>query len=529
VKRAGYYSISGAVLLGLLVRIPGIFWGFNFPIGWYGHHIDEYTHLTQAEMLINPKVQPRFAPNPYPKGMAAHVALPIIGLRLIQGKLFDNDKHPPRSAIIIPGRAISAFYGAVTVFVVFLIGCCLFQDKRVAHLAAWFIALGGLHVSQSHFFLSDVPALFWSLLGLYLLLKYEMGHKINPIFLQLAAFCFGASFGLKLVIFYLPTLALIALRREPRFTRSIQAAVFFLCGFSFINFFSYTPHDIAKTFIRGTNDPYQFSRWSSILLYLIELPSLVSFPVLVFSFAGIYFLTRKFLSLRGSDRFISICLIVILPILFNILFIVFKFDHFPRHLIPLIPFLCLTAAWSAVNLTDKIRLKGLYPGFVFVPFFVYLAIFVYDGEKVFIKEPRNKAARWMLQNVTPGTTLCWPYHGLMTGYKMVGLSKESRPSVVVMEMLHANHFLSGMGLKNSYPKDYRFVFDCPSQESLNINQSLFKGTSEYKEVARFKEGYFMPEYLLVNKLIGDRSRNYVTEIEIFKKVRKKWIPRRKGR
>jgi hypothetical protein len=86
-----------------------------------------------------------------------------------------------------------------------------------------------------------------------------------------------------------------------------------------------------------------------------------------------------------------------------------------------------------------------------------------------------------------------------------------------------------MGLKNSYPKDYRFVFDCPSQESLNINQSLFKGTSEYKEVARFKEGYFMPEYLLVNKLIGDRSRNYVTEIVIFKKVRKKWIPRRKGR
>jgi hypothetical protein len=74
-----------------------------------------------------------------------------------------------------------------------------------------------------------------------------------------------------------------------------------------------------------------------------------------------------------------------------------------------------------------------------------------------------------------------------------------------------------MGLKNSYPTDLRYIFDGESSDVVDAFQSLFKGTSEYQEVARFKEGYFMPEYVLVNRLVGDRSRNYVTEIVIFKK------------
>ena len=48
-------------------------------------------------------------------------------------------------------------------------------------------------------------------------------------------------------------------------------------------------------------------------------------------------------------------------------------------------------------------------------------------------------------------------------------------------------------------------------------QALFQGSSEYREVARFGEGYFMPEYVLVDWLIGNRSRNYLSEIAIFRR------------
>ena len=54
-----------------------------------------------------------------------------------------------------------------------------------------------------------------------------------------------------------------------------------------------------------------------------------------------------------------------------------------------------------------------------------------------------------------------------------------------------------------------------SQERVDAYQVLFKGQTEYREVARFGEGYFMPEYLLADALLGNRSRNYISEVVIF--------------
>ena len=96
-----------------------------------------------------------------------------------------------------------------------------------------------------------------------------------------------------------------------------------------------------------------------------------------------------------------ILLIVILPLLINILFIMFKLDHFPRHLIPFIPWISILAAYSLVKAIDKLKEKGIHPIALIFPFFVYIAVFIYDGEKGFLKEPRNEAAHWVLQNVAP--------------------------------------------------------------------------------------------------------------------------------
>jgi len=72
-----------------------------------------------------------------------------------------------------------------------------------------------------------------------------------------------------------------------------------------------------------------------------------------------------------------------------------------------------------------------------------------------------------------------------------------------------------MGWRDSYPRDYRKIFMAQSQAQIDQLQSLFRGTSEYRERARFREGYFMPEYTVVDRLIGNRARNYVAEVVIF--------------
>src|SRR3972149_4035386 len=102
-KPAHRYWLLAALVIGLLARIPGIFWGCNFPTGWAWHHVDEYTPLINAETLINPLVPPRWD-HPYPKGLAAHVAVPVLTARLVQGKLLvksreELERPPERTKI----------------------------------------------------------------------------------------------------------------------------------------------------------------------------------------------------------------------------------------------------------------------------------------------------------------------------------------------------------------------------------------------------------------------------------------------
>ena len=108
----------------------------------------------------------------------------------------------------------------------------------------------------------------------------------------------------------------------------------------------------------------------------------------------------------------------------------------------------------------------------------------------------------------------------LAGYERVRFPEAGRPPILLVEMMSANHYLSGLSWRDSYPPDYRRIFDGQSQERVDALQNLFRGRSEYREVARFREGYFMPEYVLSDRLLGNRSRNYVSEIVIFKKTPK---------
>lgn len=499
------------------MRIPGVFWGYNFPTGWYGHHVDEYTHLVNAETIMRPGDAPRWDPHPYPKGMAAHVAIPMLGIRALTGDPRWRSVTPGQ--IIVSGRIVSVLYGTATIFILFLLARHIFKDVRIAVVAAWMLALGGLHVSQSHFYLSDVPALFWYLSGTYLLLlEVEPNKEEKSQYLVGAAFCFGVAFGLKLVVAGLPTLAVVALMSRPRVARVVHTGVFFLAGMVLVNVASYTPYDFYETVTRGTSDQFIWSVWSNALLYMMEIASVVSFPIVLLAAAGSCLIIRELFHSRTHAGFAPIVLVIIVPLVISTYLLLFKTDNFPRHLIPFMPWIFLVAAWALIVICDKCSAKGISPALVVVPVFLYLAVFVFDGEKVFLKEPRNEAARWLLRNVPVGTEFWWQTHEGLPGYRHVHFPDKGRPPVVVIEMHRANHYLSGMGWMNSYPKDYRYVFAGRSQARVEALQALFRGTSEYKEVVRFSENYVMPEYTVIDQLIGNRSRNYTATIVIFMKA-----------
>lgn len=499
------------------MRIPGILWGFNFPTGWAFHHTDEYTHWVIAENLIDPLTDIRWY-HPYPKGLAAHVAVPWIALRALTGQFLQ--KAPGILKIIETGRIVSVLYGTATIFVLYLIARQLFRDKRVSLIAAWIFALGGLHVTQSHFFVADAAALFWTLLGTYILLLELEKPQVNySPFLMAAAFSFGMAFGLKMVVLSLPSLAIVTFLRKPRVLRAVYVLIIFIGAFALVNLFSFGYSDIFKIFTERSNDPYVWSRWSSVLLYFVEAPSLVSLPILLLGVVGSVFLCKRIISILYRQRFWAIFLAVILPIIIELFVVLVLRKHFLRHLVPFIPWIAMAAAWSLVKIIDGLRRWNVHPALILVPVFLYLALFVFDGERVFIQDPRNKAAQWIYQNVPKGKTYYWRVHPDLPGYKSRNFPTNPNPEVVVQEMQYANHILSGLGLKNSYPRDYRDIFDSDTQENVDATQALFKGTSDYQEVARFKVGYFMPEYVFVDNLLGDRTRNYVSDMVIFRRMK----------
>jgi len=298
-------------------------------------------------------------------------------------------------------------------------------------------------------------------------------------------------------------------------------AIFFAAGATAINFWTFSPYDLFKTLtstaIRGAG----LSRWASAGLYGIELPSVVSLPVFLLATAGAIGLTRRLLTAKRDSRFLRVMLVAVIPLAASLWPILFTIDHYARHLLVLVPWISMAAAWSLCRASHYLSAKGLHPALVMTPVFLYLCVFVYDGERVFWNDPRNRAAEWLLRNVKPGESVWWWEQGFIPaalGYKHMRFPAEGRPSIILIEMHYANHYLSGMGWRDSYPRDYRKIFMAQSQAQVDQLQSLFRGTSEYRERARFREGYFMPEYTVADRLIGNRARNYVAEIVIFERA-----------
>jgi hypothetical protein len=239
----------------------------------------------------------------------------------------------------------------------------------------------------------------------------------------------------------------------------LEAAAFFVLGFVVVTAGTYDAFELVKSVVKGTRDPYVFSRAFSGLVYVIQLPSLLGAPVLVLALAGTIGLSRRFRALPSETQW-RIGLAVLLPLALSAMLTLFTLDNFLRHLVPVVPWLCMAAAWALVRAADLLAVRGLRPAFPALVALVmaYQAVFVADGERLFVADPRNEAARWVMANVPEGSPLYWQGHATITQYQMQEFPK-FHPPVLVLEMHRANEFVSSMGWKNSFPRDRKHVFD----------------------------------------------------------------------
>jgi len=254
-------------------------------------------------------------------------------------------------------RGLSAAAGVITVGAVHAIGLRLF-DRTTALIGALFLAVAALHVRDSHFGVTDVAATCWVTLSFLFTVKYaQSGRRRDAIVSAiLAGLAASTKYNAGLVV--LPGLWAIAIGSPGWRSRGALATIYVTVAI--VAFFCGTPYALIDrpaflAALGGISARFQGGHaalagpgWvvhlSSSLRYGMGLP-LVG--------AGILGLALFI----WSDRRYGV-LFAVFPLAYYA-FIGAGETAFARYIIPVVPFLCLSAAHAIVQAAGLVgRLTG---------------------------------------------------------------------------------------------------------------------------------------------------------------------------
>jgi 4-amino-4-deoxy-L-arabinose transferase-like glycosyltransferase len=248
-------------------------------------------------------------------------------------------------------RGLSATAGVLTVATVYASGRRLF-DVTTALVGAFFLAGAALHVRDSHFGVTDVTATFFVTLSFFYTVKYAQGWQRNDWIRSalLAGAAASTKYNAGLVVLPGVCAILVGPAAGNEQWRRRLARVPAYVGLAIVAFFVGTPYAVIdrpaflaalasiSAHLRGGHaamaGPGWFVHLSSSLRYGVGLPILI---------AG----GSGFLLFIWRERRLGF-LFLIFPLAYYA-FIGAGETAFARYIIPVVPFLCLAAAYTVVE------------------------------------------------------------------------------------------------------------------------------------------------------------------------------------
>ncbi|RYG75111.1 phospholipid carrier-dependent glycosyltransferase [bacterium] len=357
-------SLFAVFALALAVRLVGITWGLPSAQRWYSYHPDESSRQIVGAVfsLLGGDFNPHFFNYPSLTVYATWISYWVLTFAGF-GTTAVAPQYPWPLAhdIILAGRLFSALCGALTAPLVLLIARRI-RGGTWGVLAAVLVALAPGHVQQSHFATVDVPATFFVTLCIYLSLRAvsSKGFLTAALVAGLAA---GTKYNAGLVL-----LALLVALWWP--FRNVELAskpkpVLLSLGLVFVALLGFalsTPYallapaefwgDPAKQagfayelFVHpkeGSGDIFKGTGNGWIYHLTFNLPFVLTWPLIIAAALGIYFAAKKRefwpVLAFGGLFFLSLGLSQV---------------RFMRYLLPLIPGLCLLAAFGLSRLPLK--------------------------------------------------------------------------------------------------------------------------------------------------------------------------------
>lgn len=395
-------------ICAFLIRLMGIGWGLPNEMRNQSLHPDE---PVIAGYAIS---QPYFLPDFYNYGTLYLTTLKLsVDLGVTYGWIpiqsDTGETWRTTSAVHLSGRVISAFFGSVTVALVFLI-LLYFAHPIGAFVGALTLMLSAGHVVHSRFQTVDIFGVFWlTLSALFLVNVLYQKQEKHKLFLLLCGLCIGLSAGTKynLGLFLIAGLsALLFFPQQVRLKYGMILTGSFAFGFliatpgailqfsSFLRDFTYE--------LRHTSEGHGLVFTGTTTGWIYHLGNLISsfgFAPVLIGIIGLIF---------GAKRQVKSIIVFSLFILIFYFTIALAEVKFMRYVFPLLPFLAVGCGYLFSELhkmSNKARfLAGVM--FVFVGFsFASNTGAINLTQLMRISDPRDQSARWLLNELTKEQTV----------------------------------------------------------------------------------------------------------------------------
>ncbi|MDD2753538.1 MAG: phospholipid carrier-dependent glycosyltransferase [Candidatus Portnoybacteria bacterium] len=366
-----------AIIIGgaLLIRLASLFFALPYS-DVFGDELNNtiiaFKILENHSLILTPEMGGYLPP------LYSYLLAPIYGLigflGIISGAFsglldFKEFVILHREWFLLPGRFLSALFGAGTVYLTYIFARKIF-DKRVALLASFLLSISFLHVHESQVSHVWTPLVFFTVLGAYGFYCLSVSGERKWYWLAVISLGLGYAIGQIPIIlypFFIYAHFLFAVRTKTKFWNKnfIEANVLLMslvAAFTFLNFYTVYKHFydvlLALSQLIGWKPdflanvrlmPSAIANFSLGNNWLFIFKSLFydSPVVLLAALAGTAVVLRKF---RIDARIVFLS---VLP-LYTLFVFSFIFYHFLcRYTLPAVPFLAISASYFVFWLWDR--------------------------------------------------------------------------------------------------------------------------------------------------------------------------------
>lgn len=344
-------TLAAVLITAALLRFWSLGYGIPYAVG-----VDEPEIMERVvNMMKSGDFNPHFFDYP---GLFFYVQLPVAIVRFLVGAIagqWHSLDQVSAGHFYLWARAVTAAFGTATVFLLYQVG--LRWGGRHALLGAGLLAVLPMHVRESHFVLTDVPATFFATLTF--LLSIAAHEKATT-----KAFAWaGAAAGLTIATKYNAGLVLImpmiAVWMTLDATPSRMRCALWAMGGCVAAYLIAAPYTILDlpAFLNGfahltasyrPRDPNLDPGWQ---IYLKHLRMTMGWPAMLLLVAG--FVLGVVRAVEGPGR-VRWTLLVVYPFVY-FMAIAGRSLIYGRYLLPILPFVCLLAAIAVVSGVSLLR------------------------------------------------------------------------------------------------------------------------------------------------------------------------------